>query len=52
MNHRALYAGFGIACTVCLVLSILAFRPAPDFPREAPLVTKLPPNLDEWTEEK
>lgn len=48
MSHRSLFVGFGVASVVSILLAILAFRPMPDYPRDEPLVTKLPPNLDEW----
>jgi hypothetical protein len=47
-EHRSLYVGLAVACVVCALLAVLALRPRADFPRSAPLVEKVPENLDEW----
>jgi hypothetical protein len=48
MIHKPLYLGFGVAALITALLAVLAFRPMPTFPREAPLVTSIPSNVDEW----
>jgi hypothetical protein len=48
MSHKPLYVGLGVATVISVLLAVLAFRPSPAFPREAPLVKSIPSNVDEW----